>query len=1080
MYSNSELPNMNGAQPLKQSTLILTTPQQSATDLQLEYDAFIRSIKRNQDITHAFLIGAGASISSGVQSATDCIWDWKKDIFTSKNPNQSDFYSNIKAESVRNSIQNWLNNEGGYPVLNSPEEYSFYAKKAYPITDDRRKYFQSLSERKEPYVGYKLLMLLAEAEIVRSIWSTNFDGLVVKAAHQMNLTPIEIALDSVERIYRNGSRNELLSIALHGDYKYGELKNTSSELDAQHEVFVESLRRYIIDKSLIIIGYSGRDKSLMTALKSAFSQRGSGRLYWCGYGNNISDEVVELIQIARANNREAYFVSTDGFDKTMLHLAKVCFEGNTILAGRVQEILKASGSEDLPKVPFTLDVPRTNYLIKSNLHPISIPKEVFQFEIEYFSEEKPWATIRELCKDHEIVAVPFKKKVFAISTKSAINDAFKGRLKSEIVRVPISKYDVQNVSAFKELVLASILRGISSIRGLMTDKKSRLWLSSIDASTEINGIKISVHKAIELSITFDNSYAFLSIKPDIYLDAQEQIPKEIRQVLGKRYFEKLFNNKYDEFLNFWRSTIFVNGKLNFEFPVNSGSGLSFTISNNNAFAEIMLPNKSYSFNIPDNYDRRQTLYKGIQFLEPDLIFRNKNSNSEISDFHPMRGLIANRPFDYLLNGKVFSSDINVGIICPKQYADKFYQFLNGINQTHNAGVNPDYLIDYPGFGSSYKIPINIPLPDSERWADLSISHTASDIKGVALQLARLITTKIDQLTLNERQLIVTIFIPNEWQAYRKFDDEGETFNLHDYIKAYAAQKGVSTQLIEENTLSDNLKCQIYWWLSLSYYVKSLRTPWVLANLDKSTAFAGIGYSVDQSRYDRKIVLGCSHIYNSQGEGLKYKLSKVDEFTLDRQSNPFMSYNDAFQFGVSIRELFLNSMDALPKRVVVHKRTRFTKDEINGICDSLKMAGISDIDLIEITFEQDVRYLATKVVQNELQIDGFPMSRGVCLVTSKDSALLWTHGIVPSVRNPSYKYYLGGRSIPTPLKITKHYGEGNINAIATEILGLSKMNWNSFDLYTKLPATIHSSNEIARIGNLLSRFEGKTYDYRFFI
>lgn len=53
-------------------------------------------------------------------------------------------------------------------------------------------------------------------------------------------------------------------------------------------------------------------------------------------------------------------------------------------------------------------------------------------------------------------------------------------------------------------------------------------------------------------------------------------------------------------------------------------------------------------------------------------------------------------------------------------------------------------------------------------------------------------------------------------------------------------------------------------------------------------------------------------------------------------------------------------------------------------------------------------------------------------------------------------------------------------IATEILGLTKMNWNSFDLYSKLPATIQTSNEIARIGWLLNRFEGKTYDYRNFM
>lgn len=35
---------------------------------------------------------------------------------------------------------------------------------------------------------------------------------------------------------------------------------------------------------MIVIGYSGRDKSLMDALKETFTKKGSGRLYWCGYG----------------------------------------------------------------------------------------------------------------------------------------------------------------------------------------------------------------------------------------------------------------------------------------------------------------------------------------------------------------------------------------------------------------------------------------------------------------------------------------------------------------------------------------------------------------------------------------------------------------------------------------------------------------------------------------------------------------------------------------------------------------------------------------------------------------------------
>ena len=48
----------------------------------------------------------------------------------------------------------------------------------------------------------------------------------------------------------------------------------------------------------------------------------------------------------------------------------------------------------------------------------------------------------------------------------------------------------------------------------------------------------------------------------------------------------------------------------------------------------------------------------------------------------------------------------------------------------------------------------------------------------------------------------------------------------------------------------------------------------------------------------------------------------------------------------------------------------------------------------------------------------------------------------------------GRCIPAPLKITKYYGKGDSNpTIASEIIGFTKMNWNSFNLYTKLPATI---------------------------
>ncbi len=1050
-------------------------------NISLEYDAFLRSIKRNKDIPHSFLIGAGASISSGIQSASDCIWEWKKDIYLSKNPNASEFYKNYKNASVQASIQQWLDNEGVYPKVNSVDEYSFYAEKAYPIVDDRRKYFQSLIESKEPYIGYKLLCLLGEKEIVKAVWSTNFDGLLVKAAHQFNLTPIEITLDSVERIFRNQSRKELLSISLHGDYKYSSLKNTSKELDSQNEVFIDTLKRYQVDKNLIVIGYSGRDKSLMDALIETFNQKGTGRLYWCGYGHEIEKNVRQLIEHARENGREAYYIATDGFDKTMLHLTKACFENETSTLDVINTILASVQNEEIINVEFAQQITRTDKYIKSNLHPVIFPKEVFQFEID-FGQEDPWSAIRKLTVDSDVCAVPFKKKVFALATLSTIHSVFGNLIKGDIKRVPISKYDIENVTAFKSLMLQTILNLLCDDE-VGTNHRDKIWLKTSDRIETFNQQKVEIHKAIYLSFFFDNheKYAFLTFKPTIHLTSDSEITKEIKQTISKISLEKLFNKQYDEILEFWKSVLFKKGTLKFEYPKNSGTGFDFLISQDTAYAEIMVHDSNYRSYHPKKYNKKYTQHYGVQYLEPQLVFINSATLKPTKDFHPMRALTNHCPYDFPLNGSIYSNEINLSVICGSKYSEVFYRFLNELNVRHKANVNSDYLIDYPSFSVAYNMPINIPFKDdSDRWVDIEVDHTNGDIKDISLKLARLITSKIDLLSNRQSQHTIVVFIPQEWQFYESYEDNGETFDLHDYIKAFSASKGISTQLIREDTLLDTLKCQIFWWLSLSFYVKSLRTPWLLNNSEKDTAYAGIGYSINRKTNNTEIVIGCSHIYDSQGQGLKYKLSKIDNYYLDKQSNPFLSYEDAFQFGVSIRELFYNSMDKLPKRVVIHKRTRFTKDEIKGITESLKMAGIKSIDLIEINFESDARYVSTNIYLGEMQIDRFPISRGTCIVTDKTTALLWTHGIVPSVKETNRTYYLGGRSIPAPLKVIKHYGSSNISLIATEILGLTKMNWNSFDLYTKLPATINSSNEIAKIGKLLARFEGKTYDYRLFI
>lgn len=558
-------------------------------DFNLDFDAFIRSFVQNRDTSFAFLLGAGASITSGIPSANDCIWDWKKRIFCSSQTSVPTFID-PKSDTGKNIIQKWLDNQSKFPPLGDSNEYSFYAEKALPIEGDRVKYFEHLAQGKQPYIGYKLLCLLNKYGIVKSVWTTNFDGLVERAAHNAFITPICINLDCVDRIYRTESSNELLCISLHGDYKYSSLKNTSKELDSQHPTFVAALKRYFIDKNLIVIGYSGRDKSLMSALTEAFSDKGSGRIYWCGYGSYISPEVESLLRAARGANREAYYIDTDGFDKTMMSLVTNCFHEDVEKQKEITSILE-SVPEDNKTYPFSIHITRTDKYLKSNLYPVIFPKELFQFEIEYNDGESPWALLREITKDQNIMAVPYKQKVYALSTGSAINNVFGSRLKGDIERIPVSIDDIEQKSSYRELFLRATLQSIATIRGLnVDDRHNTLWRPEIFR----NDSGTLIHEAIECSLVFvpQQKYALLSLRPTIYFENSRMVAKEKKQEYARIYLDKMWNQAYSKKLAQWESIIFGVARLDFEVPQSSGSGFKFHIGNNCGFSEIQYQDNS--------------------------------------------------------------------------------------------------------------------------------------------------------------------------------------------------------------------------------------------------------------------------------------------------------------------------------------------------------------------------------------------------------------------------------------------------------------------------------------------------------
>src|SRR5207302_1271891 len=106
----------------------------------------------------------------------------------------------------------------------------------------------------------------------------------------------------------------------------------------------------------------------------------------------------------------------------------------------------------------------------------------------------------------------------------------------------------------------------------------------------------------------------------------------------------------------------------------------------------------------------------------------------------------------------------------------------------------------------------------------------------------------------------------------------------------------------------------------------MRTPWVLQGLDTGTAFVGLGFSIAKSaERGRHVLLGCSHIYSPTGLGLTYRLSKIED-GFQARGNPFMSKADARRMAESVCEMFWDTHQKLPSRVVLHRRTPFRQEE----------------------------------------------------------------------------------------------------------------------------------------------------------
>ncbi len=252
---------------------------------------------------------------------------------------------------------------------------------------------------------------------------------------------------------------------------------------------------------------------------------------------------------------------------------------------------------------------------------------------------------------------------------------------------------------------------------------------------------------------------------------------------------------------------------------------------------------------------------------------------------------------------------------------------------------------------------------------------------------------------------------------------------------------------------------VAWNFGTAVYYKANGKPWRLAKLDSTTCYIGISFYRNLRNPDRDVETSMAQVFTHSGEGLVLRGRDV---VRDRVTKEFhLSRAQASELLADALKKYRDKAGHDAARVVVHKTSLFSEEEKAGFDESI---GNRARDYVTIQRDNDIRFLRTGI---------YPALRGTMVYLADKKCILYTSGYIPRVRT-----YPGSR-VPEPLLIT-HRGDSEFKEVCEEIMGLTKLNWNTTAFATVLPITLEFAKKVGKILSELEEEAPPESHYRFYM
>jgi len=570
-----------------------TIPEIGADDLARRFSLRMRNLM--------WFLGAGASASAGIPTAWDMIWEFKQRLFISQRRVSPHTAADLSNPGTRLQLQAHIDSSESFPPSGAPDEYAALFEAVYPAEADRRTYLDAKVSGAKPSYGHLALATLMHEQFTRLVWTTNFDPLVADACAKVygGTGPLTtVTLDAPDlTVQVIGEERWPVEVKLHGDFRSRRLKNTSEELRHQdarlRQVLVDSCRRF----GLVVIGYSGRDDSIMDTLEESLNQTSafpSGLFWLYRRDHSLLPRVSRLLTNAAAVGVEVALVRVENFDEALRDLLRLISDLDTkVLDAFAVERRRWSGA---PRPAGRRGWP----VVRLNALPVTQAPSVCRrvvCEIGGYTEVRK--AIEQIGVD--VIVARTHAGVLAYGSDTDLRTAFKAHGISSFDLHTIETKRLRYESGERGLLRDALSRAIGRERGLdvirrrssdllaPADPKDAVWRPLLRLVGALSGTVtghsiLSWREGIGVRLDWADDHLLLLVNPRTVFSGITDSNKAAAADFARERTVKRYNCQLNDLIAFWVALLAGDGSDLRALGVGDGVDAAFRLSSETAFS----------------------------------------------------------------------------------------------------------------------------------------------------------------------------------------------------------------------------------------------------------------------------------------------------------------------------------------------------------------------------------------------------------------------------------------------------------------------------------------------------------------